>query len=447
MASSNFSNLSKFNTPELSKRDGAKPFNSKLHRRESLGLMSPPFKDGTQFNFQETEPSSGQKNLEDITNNLPSQTNFRSEVNFSPSTKARKQEHEPIRIPIKILQNDGGEKILNHGGSLNIDDFKKRMQEQFDNFGSNFGKDFMDLNLPTMSNLSTSKRGTAAGKKQPPPTMPKSDVFKPKSKGPPPRSPKKSDEPVTKKPLQKNESIRVTAGPPRVIKREQPASPEQDKTLDSEEAPKIQVTRPKEDSYDQENDSGPGSHVDVNKSSPVLNRRRNKSYSNSRRNSMKITPEISEDFEKATEEVGKNEAQNGGDETKVENSAKTEEITKNELTPTDKLAASKFFTFYQDILLQAFNLSGIIPNFYAQNEAQLKDNLKIALIAGEYLTRILEKIDGQEIDRADVTERTCKKLVSSMAYDWCDKADNLRDQVQEVLKERETGKVLEEIEV
>merc|ERR1712088_368527 len=160
----NFSNLSKFTTPELStKREGAKPFDRNLQRRESFGLVSPPYQDASQFNFDQAY-----QDPQNLTNQLPQgatkgpqmATSTRStpngngpSANGQPGKKVFRSEvhREPVRIPVKVLGADGTERMLPNNGPLDIEGMKKRMADQMASMG--FGSGFGQNSFPSMDSI------------------------------------------------------------------------------------------------------------------------------------------------------------------------------------------------------------------------------------------------------------------------------------------------------
>lgn len=425
----NFSNLSKFTTPELSvKREGAKPFDRNLQRRESFGLASPPFQDASQFNFDRAY-----QDPQNLTNQLPQQapqmaTSTRSGGNKEgasgsgnlggPEKKVFRSEvhREPVRIPVKVLQADGTERMLPNNGPLDIEGMKKRMADQMASMGFGQGMQSMgfDKAFPNVDSIFNMGPVPMRKRSSGPEGKPvKIDVQKP---GATPGStpPKTFSKPPVVHVSQKARNHGVN-------------SQAADDTASMETASEMD-----------NNDLG----NQIKNSPPVP--RKNTPYHNQRRNSLKITPEVGEaallaEIARTAQEKenGNDESANGG---KKRSSSDDSEVSKpgvvasEEASPQskdggdDNILAEKFLKLNQDILKISYDLCSIHPNFDGLDEAALKKVLKQVLGYGESLMRILFSLDGMEVEGN--RERISKKILSSVGNHWLEKSDSFENQIR-----------------
>lgn len=420
----------------LTKRDGARPFNARLHRRESLGQLAPG----------DLPDDYGFKNADEVTSKLP---NYRSEANIdlnnsgNPKNNVTNLTNEPISIPIKMYKNDGSEpKIINPNESL--EEMRKKMDEQmnamrakmgipttpfgkstgafgdnfFDvgHFDSNLPGNFRKVNHPTLSK--STRPATSAAEKSPPVAAAASSSTKPTAAN----SSRKMSVDMSPKTDRKMGPAPATM--PRPVKMEIPINrvspPSKKNTCPTTNlsSPPVKVTRNINNSNLTERDVDP-SEVDTYnlgasiKDSPKLERRQKSPYNLSRRSSCKIEPEISDPSVLLKPKV----------------KSRTNSVDPIPNQPSSKIS-QQFTPFLNQILDQAYEISKFNPNFEQADNQSLKADQNAMLVAGEMLYRIVERIDC--IDSPD--DRISKKVITQMANFWMDKADKIKEDIVQYLK-------------
>jgi len=407
MSNQNFSNLSKFTTPEIkTKREGAKPFNSKLQRRESFGQIASPFQSADGGNFTFGEIGQNYKDPQNITANLPkmsteenqpSTTTFTQKGNGSShvgptTTKTFRSEihRDPVKIPVKLVQNDGTERMLN-SNPLDVEGFfeKMGMGNGFGGLGNMAGRP----NMPTMGDINSmfSKDPSSRFSDMP-------DLLRRRMQAGGPAAPRPSQSTRPQGPQipahkVSTESNQGQGKPDNPAGASLPPKPQTKPTVhisqNSRPVPKsstLTKVGSKDSLVDTAESSEPVDDTAIGhqvKASPPVERK-NMAYHNKRRNSLKITPEMDEAFKKA--QALENESQ--------ESQLKQEKVKEDH---PFSLAENVLPTL-ENILKLAYDLAKINQNFDVQELSVLKENKKRAIELGEYLLRILLKLDDMHPD-------------------------------------------------